>query len=67
MKTVGRVFAVLVGGLLVFIQLSNILKLPFPSYAQAIGFDLVWILILAAGAYLLLWGLGVKLTRKKAT
>ncbi|HLJ42226.1 MAG TPA: hypothetical protein VKT50_12130 [Candidatus Acidoferrales bacterium] len=66
MKTVGRVLAALFGGLLVLVQLSNILKLPFPSYAQAVGFDLAWILILVAGVYLLLWGLGVKLTRKKA-
>ena len=54
-----RIVAVLFGALLLVIQLPQIPKLPLPLYAQAVGFDLAWLLITGAGLWLTLYGLGL--------
>lgn len=66
LRIVGRVFAVIFGAAIVYVQLSNFSKLPFPSYAQAVGFDIAWVAILFLGLLALFYGLGIRISRAKA-
>jgi hypothetical protein len=56
--------ALVLGAILVLVQLHGITDLVSPLYAEGLGYDLVWVVVMSTGLYMLLFGLGVVGKRK---
>jgi hypothetical protein len=63
-KIITRNLAGIFGALLTFVQLGNISHVRVPTNGEAVGYDFVWILVLAAGVYMLLYAFGLKGAKK---
>jgi hypothetical protein len=59
-----RGLAILFGLLLTVVQRTSFAQLPLPVTAEAVGFDIAWVCLFAAGLWLLSYGFGIKLTRR---
>jgi hypothetical protein len=67
LRIVGRIFATILGVFLICFELASFWKVPIPSNAEAVGYDLGWAGLLYVGWLALSYGLGIRIVRTKAT
>jgi hypothetical protein len=63
--TAKKVIALVVGVLFGTVQLLQFKRLPVPSNAEAVGYDGMWIILLAGAIFLVAYGAGLYPRRKK--